>query len=285
MNIEKNSYKIFMIFLFSIILFLNLIPVYQITVNAFKSPDDYNGAGIYEPMGVNVFMPPRALTLFSFSFFFNETAAIRAFLNNVILSVFCVIVLEILGTITALILTQYQVRFTNQIVRLLIGGQAIPIVMTILTTFLVSRSLHFLDTYHGAIIALSAQFLPFTILIFYSYYQDLPKELLAAAEVDGASFLQVFRMIVLPMSGTILATVGILIFIFTWATYLIGLVLLRKENMQILSMVIQNMEINMRLRPPAYFAAFVIFSLPMIVVARWAQRYISTGMLAGAMKE
>jgi ABC-type glycerol-3-phosphate transport system permease component len=103
--------------------------------------------------------------------------------------------------------------------------------------------------------------------------------------VDGASFWQVFTRIVLPMSGTIVATVGILIFIFTWATYLIGLVVLRKEQMYILSMVINNMEISLRLKIPVFFASFVMFSLPMIIVARWAQRYIATGMLAGAVKE
>jgi ABC-type glycerol-3-phosphate transport system permease component len=167
----------------------------------------------------------------------------------------------------------------------LIGGQAIPIVMTILTTFLITRALHWLDTYQGAIIALTAQSLPFTIFLFYSYYIDLPRELLDAAEVDGASFWQVFTRIVLPMSGTIVATVGILIFIFTWATYLIGLVVLRKEQMYILSMVINNMEISLRLKIPVFFASFVMFSLPMIIVARWAQRYIATGMLAGAVKE
>ena len=279
------SYHLVVGIVLAVVLFLNFLLLYQITVNAFKSPDDYNGAGIYENTSPNVFMPPRGWTLESFVYFFEGTTALRAFANNVILSVSCVFLLEIIGASTAFVLAQYKTRYTRHIVHFLIAAQAIPIVMTILTTFRITRTLGWLDTYQGAIAALTAQFLPFTIFLFYSYYLDLPRELIDAAEVDGASFWQIFFRIVLPMSKNIAATAGILVFIFTWATYLIGLVVLRKEEMYILSMVIQNMEIALRLRIPVFFAAFVVFMLPMLVVARWAQRYINVGMLAGAVKE
>jgi ABC-type glycerol-3-phosphate transport system permease component len=272
-------------FVLFVILFLNLLLLYQIIVNSFKTADDYNGAGEYQEQGINVFGPPRQWSLESFEYFFRETKAMRAFLNNAILSIACVVLLLLIGSLTALILAQYRVWFSEHIVRLLIGAQAIPIVMTILTTFQITRSLGWLDSYQGAIVALTAQFLPFTIFLFYSYYLDLPRELLDAAEVDGASFRQIFLQIVLPMSKSIAATVGILMFVFTWATYLIGLVVLRSEDMYILSMVIQNMEIALRLRIPVLFAAFVVFALPMLLVAYWAQRYISAGMLAGSLKD
>jgi len=284
-DLQKTSYTIFMVLITAAVLLLNLLPVYQAIANSFKSVDEYNGAGQFGDRGPNVFLPPHKWTLSSFIYFFQETTALRAYLNTAIIAVSCVVLLEIVGSVTALILAQYKVRFTDRLVQFMIGGQAIPIVMTILTTFLITRALHWLDTYQGAIIALTAQSLPFTIYLFHSYYLDLPRELLDAAEVDGASFWQVFAKIVLPMSGTVVATVGILIFISAWATYLIGLVILRKEEMHILSMVINNMEIVLRLKIPVFFASFVMFSLPMIFVARWAQRYISTGMLAGAVKE
>ena len=284
-DLQKTSYTIFMVLITAAVLLLNLLPVYQAIANSFKSVDEYNGAGQFADRGPNVFLPPHKWTLSSFIYFFQETTALRAYLNTAIIAVSCVVLLEIVGSVTALILAQYKVRFTDRLVQFMIGGQAIPIVMTILTTFLITRALHWLDTYQGAIIALTAQSLPFTIYLFHSYYLDLPRELLDAAEVDGASFWQVFAKIVLPMSGTVVATVGILIFISAWATYLIGLVILRKEEMHILSMVINNMEIVLRLKIPVFFASFVMFSLPMIFVARWAQRYISTGMLAGAVKE
>jgi len=284
-DLQKTSYTIILVVITGVVLILNLLPVYQAIANSFKSVDDYNGAGEFAERGANVFLPPHKWTLSSFIYFFKETIALRAYLNTAIIAVSCVVLLEIVGSVTALILAQYKVRFTDRVVQFMIGGQAIPIVMTILTTFLITRALHWLDTYQGAIIALTAQSLPFTIFLFHSYYLDLPRELLDAAEIDGASFWQVFTKIVLPMSGTVVATVGILIFIFTWATYLIGLVVLRKEQMYILSMVINNMEIVLRLKIPVFFASFVMFSLPMILVARWAQRYISTGMLSGAMKE
>jgi len=284
-DLQKTSYTIIAVVITGIVLILNFLPVYQTITNSFKSVDDYNGAGLYAGRGGNVFLPPRKWTLSSFIYFFNVEGALRAYLNTAIIAVACVVLLELVGSFTALILAQYKVRFTDRVVQFLIGGQAIPLVMTILTTFLITRALHWLDTYQGAIIALTAQSLPFTIYIFHSYYLDLPRELLDAAEVDGASFWQVFSKIALPMSGSIVATIGILVFIEAWATYLIGLVILRKEQMHILSMVINNMEQSLQIRGPVFFASFVLFALPMFFVARWAQRYISSGMLAGAMKE
>ena len=284
-DLQKTSYTLILVIITGVILIVNLLPVYQTIVNSFKSVDDYNGAGLYAGMGGNVFLLPRKWTLSSFIYFFQVDGALRAYLNTAIIAVVCVVLLELVGSFTALILAQYKVRFTAGIVQFLIGGQAIPIVMTILTTFLITRALHWLDTYQGAIIALTAQSLPFTIYLFHSYYLDLPRELLDAAEVDGASFWQVFAKIVLPMSGTVVATIGILVFIEAWATYLIGLVILRKEQMHILSIMINNMEQSLQIRGPVFFASFVLFALPMFFVARWAQRYISSGMLAGAVKE
>jgi ABC-type glycerol-3-phosphate transport system permease component len=150
---------------------------------------------------------------------------------------------------------------------------------------MVTREIGWLDTYRGIIVALSAQSLPFTIFLFHTYYRTLPREIIDAAEVDGASFWQVAFRIVLPMSGTIMATVGILIFMSVWATYLLGLVLLRREQMYILSMMINNMEIVFRVRIPVFYAGFMLMALPMLAVAWWAQRFISTGMLAGSIKE
>lgn len=284
MKEKGRHFYYFIIFsLVILVLFLNFIPIWQIVVNAFKLIDDYNGAGKFT--GVNVFMLPRQWTLSSFVYFFQISDALRAFLNTIVLSVCCVIILEVLGAITALILAQYRVWFTDHVVKFLIAAQAIPVVMTMITTFRITRGLHWLDTYQGAIIALSAQFLPFTIFLFYSYYLSLPRDLFDAAEIDGASFPQVFFKIVLPMSTTILATIGILIFIFTWGTYLIGLVILREQEMQILSQVIQNMDVALRLKRPVYFAAFAVFSVPMMAMAWWMQFYISAGMLSGALKE
>jgi raffinose/stachyose/melibiose transport system permease protein len=285
MKKENVFYNIILTGAIGFLITINIFMVYQIIVNAFKSVDDYNGAGPYLSVGGNVFLPPRQWTISSFVYFLRETIAIRAFINNVVVTVLSVIILIVLGSITALILAQYRVRFSGQIVGFLIGGQAIPIVMTILTTFLITRALNWIDTYQGVITAICAESIPFTIFLFYSYYIDLPRELLDSAEIDGASFFQVFSKVVLPMSGNIVATVGILIFIDTWATYLIGLIIIRKEQNYLLAMVIQNMEIATRLRVPVYFAAFVVFSLPMVLVARWAQRYISTGMLEGSLKE
>ncbi|GAH65952.1 unnamed protein product, partial [marine sediment metagenome] len=63
------------------------------------------------------------------------------------------------------------------------------------------------------------------------------------------------------------------------------LVIFREQEMQILSQVIQNMDVALRLRRPVYFAAFAVFSVPMMAMAWWMQFYISAGMLSGSLKE
>lgn len=283
-DIEVGSYGVVWILVAALVLILNFVPVYQMTTNTFKSIDDFNGAGFYEGQGPNPFLIPRRWTLSSVSFFFANTTAPRAFLNNVIVSVVSIVLLVIFGAITALILAQYQIRYTGYLFNFLMGGHAIPRVMTIITIFIITRALAALDTYHGLILVITAQWLPFTIFLFYGYYRGLPRDLLDAAEIDGASFRQIVFRIVLPMSRTIIATVAVLIFMAVWAIYLQGLILIRREDMYILSQIVQNMEHGLRDKQPVFYAGFLLMSLPMMAVAWWAQRYIASGMMAGSVK-
>jgi len=279
------SYKIILISLIVVVLILNFIPIYQIVTNTFKSVDEFNGTGAYAEQGPNPFLPPKEWTLSTVSYFFTNTTAPRSFLNNVIVSSVGIFLLVILGAATALILAQYQTRYTGYIFYFMMGGHAIPKVMTIISIFVITRAISSLDTYQGIILVIAAQWLPFTIFLFYGYYSGLPRDILDAAEIDGASFFQIVFRIVLPMSRTIIATVAILIFMAVWAIYLQGLILLRKEEMYILSQAIQNMEHGLRNKQPVFYAGFLFMTLPMLIVAWWAQRYISAGMLAGSVKE
>jgi len=284
-DLDSLSYKTILTLLAAVVVILNLVPLYQIITNTFKSIDEFNGAGIYEAQGPNPFMPPKDWTLSTLDYFFTETTAPRALFNNIVISAVSIFLLVILGSVTALILTQYQTRFTTYIFNFMMGGHAIPRVMTIITIFLVTRAINALDTFHGMILVIAAQWLPFTIFLFYGYYKEFSRDLLDAAEIDGASFFQTAFRIVLPVSGPIIATIVILIFMSVWAIYLQSLILLRKEEMYILSQIIQNMEPTLRYKQPVFYAGFLVMALPMLAIAWWAQRYIASGMMAGAVKE
>lgn len=102
-----------MVALMTIIILLNVTPLALIVTNSFKSDDDYNGAGVYLDKGSNSLGLPRKITFKSFADVLQVPGLVRAFLNTVILAGSVVLIMEVIGGITALVMAQYPIRITE----------------------------------------------------------------------------------------------------------------------------------------------------------------------------
>ena len=89
-------------------------------------------------------------------------------------------------------------------------------------------SIGWLNSYHVQIIPFIADAL--TIFLFVQYFKDLPKELVEAARVDGASWFQIYRRVIIPLSGPIIATAAILKFLYMYNQYLWPLMVTQSEE-------------------------------------------------------
>lgn len=127
--------------------------------------------------------------------------------------------------------------------------------------------------------------LPLAIYLLYNYIASLPRELLEAATMDGASHLTIFRTIVLPLSAPVLASYAIFQFLWVWNDYLVALIFIGSQpNVQVLTMrlaeIVGSRGNDWHLLTAG---AFISMVLPLAVFFS-LQRYFVRGLIAGAVK-
>lgn len=206
----------------------------------------------------------------------------KFFLNSAMIS---------LGTVLVVLLL--AVPATYAIVRLGFGGRWIissasglrllPAIFFVVPFFLLFSVLGLQDTVPGLIAANTFLNLPLAVILLAASLRDIPSEIEEAAAVDGASVYRTLSAIVLPMLGPAMVAVAVLVFIFSWNDYLFALVL-STSNATPVTLGAANFITSTGIRWGDISAASFLSTLPPLVFAVFAQRYLVSGLTAGAIK-
>lgn len=145
------------------------------------------------------------------------------------------------------------------------------------------RTVGLLDTIGAVIIAHLTINLPLAIWLMMSYFDDLPTDIEEAAIIDGASRFGILRWVVLPLSGPMLVAVSMLVFVFSWNEFLFAFIL-TSSDAQTVPALIAGLAGTMNFDWPLMSALSVSALVPAFVVVLFAQRQITEGLTAGAIK-
>jgi ABC-type glycerol-3-phosphate transport system permease component len=124
----------------------------------------------------------------------------------------------------------------------------------------------------------------FGLYLTYAYFRGLPAEVLEAAEVDGASRLQLLWRVIVPLSKPVLATLAVLTFIWSWSDLLISVVLVQDPGRRLLTPATALLASQYSTNTPRNAAGVLIAILPILVVFLVGQRWLVRGILAGVGK-
>jgi alpha-glucoside transport system permease protein len=153
-----------------------------------------------------------------------------------------------------------------------------------LGTFLTGDRTFFTGWYWGIWIAHTAFALPFCIFLLRNFFITLPRDLIEAARVDGASSWKIFYRIVLPLSVPALASFGIFQFLWVWNDLLMALIFIQESDL--LPMTIRISQLQSTYASEWHLlsaAAFLLMIVPLLVFFS-LQRYFVQGLLAGSVK-
>jgi len=129
--------------------------------------------------------------------------------------------------------------------------------------------------------------LPFTVWVLTSFFRGLPAEIEQAAIIDGASYMQTFRMILLPLTAPALVTTGLLAFVSSWNEYLFALnFTITNPSAQTVTVAIAQFSGVESLQEPIaeIMAAAMIVTIPLVILVLVFQNRIAEGLTAGAIK-
>jgi sn-glycerol 3-phosphate transport system permease protein len=207
----------------------------------------------------------------------------RFYINTIITTFFGVAAEIILGTLTAYAFVYLPFPGKNLLFLVLLAALMIPIHVTILPNYLTIARLGWLNTYQGIIVPGAS--VAFGTFLLRQHFLTLPHEILEAARIEGASHMQLLTRIVLPLSRTSLVTVGLIGLVNKWNDFLWPLIVTNQTAMRVLpvglSYLYQQEGTN---QWGIIMAATIFVVLPILIVFIWAQRYIISGLTAGATK-
>jgi raffinose/stachyose/melibiose transport system permease protein len=163
-------------------------------------------------------------------------------------------------------------------------GLLFPAATAILPLFIQVRDLGLLDRHAGVVLPSVAFSLSAAIVLFRGFFRALPAELLDAALIDGASYLQFYLRVVLPLSRPILATVGVTTFVQAWNGYLLPLILLNTESLYPWPLGLMVYQGEFGTHWPLVLAFVTLTLLPVVLLFVLAQRHLVAGLTAGAVK-
>jgi multiple sugar transport system permease protein len=213
-----------------------------------------------------------------------EGGFLRYIRNSLIVSGTSTLCILALATFAAYSLARMKYRGRTAILLGMLALSMFPAIAIIPPLFLVFRHLSLINTYRGMIIGHTALFMPMGVWILTNYFKTLPADLEEAAWVDGCGPLRMLWSIMLPLSLPGLVAAGLIVFVSSWNEFLMSLVFLSKNDMR-------TAVVGISLYPGEYAFPWELIStatflsiLPILLITLLFQRYIISGLTAGASK-
>ncbi len=212
-----------------------------------------------------------------------QVIQVRSFVNSVIFTVGAVGLQWLLCVTGGLVIAKMRFRGRGLITVLFAVSLFIPLLTTLIPTFVVTYKLGIINTYPGLILPIAAQ-TGFGSLLFRQYIKELPQELFDAARMDGANWWLMLRRLVIPLARPATAAYLAISVLTAWNMYLWPLVAAEGSGLQVLTQTLATVGSTAQgeVTPQnVIFASVVIVTLPMILVFLAVQPAFMRG-LAGS---
>ena len=253
-----------------------LFPFYWLINTSLKSGADLSGAAL---------LPPSP-TSDNYTSIFEDTAFTNALRNSAIIAGSVTVLSLLIGSFAGYALARLHLPFKFLILAIVLSISTFPPIAIAAPVFELWTDIGLYNTYLGLILPSLAFGLPLTVFIMASFFHDIPRELEDAALVDGATRLQAFRKVVIPLAAPGVVTAGLLVFIFAWNEFLFAITLTSTPERRPVPAAIAFFTGSQQFEVPlgTISAASVVVTIPLIVLVLIFQRRIVAGLTAGAVK-
>ena len=208
----------------------------------------------------------------------------RSTLNIFIECFSATIITIVLSALAAYAFARMEFKGKKFFLGVLLLTMAFPTYTTLIPIYKILAMVHLVNTYLGIILCYVSGFLPLATWILYSFMQSLPSAIEEAAAVDGATRMQIFKMIIIPLTVPALASTAVITFLFAWAQFIFPLVLTSDLSTQPLTVIVAGIQ-GRHLVPYSLLSAAGVIALSVpAVIALLTNRFIVSGLISGSVK-
>lgn len=208
----------------------------------------------------------------------------QALLNSSIESLGATILTIVIATVGAYAFARLRFRLRGFLFYIVLATLTLPVYATLIPIYQILTSTHLVNTYIGIIFVYTSGFLPLAMWIMYNMFQAMPASIEEAAAIDGATQMQIFRRIVLPIVKPGMAAAAIITFLFGWGQFIFPLVLSSTNSTEPLTVALSALA-GRHVVPYTMInaGAIVAIAVPALIVF-FLNRYIVDGIIAGSVK-
>ncbi len=228
---------------------------------------------------------PQHATLQNYTDALRDANLVHSGLNSLKVAVVTAILTTLVGLPAAYVLARTRGFVSKLGLGYILVSQMFPLILIIIPLFLVLRDLHLTNAHSGLILVYLVWSLPFILWMLQSYIRNIPRDLEEAAAVDGARRIQIVIRIIAPLLAPGVVVTLLFAFISAWNEFFFALVLLQSPGLVTLPVKLAQfvgIEGQIRLGPLA--AASLLATVPSLLFFSVMQRWLTSGLLSGAVK-
>lgn len=205
--------------------------------------------------------------------------------NSLIAAVFSTIICVVLGSMASYAISRtIGSKLSYLFLVLVLCLKMLPLTSVAVPVYKIVQNLGLYDMKVTLVVVYAAINMPFVLWMMVSFFSSIPADLDEAAFMDGATPFQTFRKIILPVCAPGIVSTGIFTLLLAWNDFLFAL-LLTSSNAKTVPVAISEFLTSYNLDLGPMTSEAVLFSLPVIIISFFVQRYFVSGMMAGSVKE
>ena len=254
-----------------------LVPTFGLLITSLLSPQDFSQEGWWQ-----VFTEPSKLTWDNYDAVLSNENIRSALWTTVLVAVGGTVLPIIVAALAGYAFAWLEFPGRDWLFIGVIAMLVVPLQMALIPMFRFYNDLGIFDTVLSLVLFHTAFGLPFAIFLLRNFFIGIPRDLLEAARIDGASEIRIFVRLILPLGLPAIASLAIFQFLWTWNDLLVALTFGRETQPITVAIFSQLRQFgaNIELIAPATFVSLVI---PLAVFFAF-QRYFVQGLLAGSVK-
>lgn len=205
--------------------------------------------------------------------------------NSLLIATTVTLISLVVGALAAYALVRISFRFRHTLLLGILGVRMIPEVSLVIPLYILASQLKVLNTPYVLMATYLSFSLPFAIWLMAAFFQTIPRELEEAARIDGCSRLGILFKIVMPISAPGLVSTALFVFLMAWDEFFFALIFTSTIAAKTVPVAIAEFTGRYVVDITAMMTGGVLAALPPVILALLFQRYIVSGLTAGAVKE
>lgn len=271
----RKAFMTFLVHLFLVILVLIIfLPVCWLILNSLKTNQE---------MFRNSIALPAAPKFSNWLNAWNK-GLYNYFLSSLITSAMSLCGILAFSSLLAYGLTRLNLPGSSLLFVIVLGGMALSEQVALVPLFKMIQGMGLYNTRWAVVLPYVAFRIPFTMFLLRSYFLGIPKELEEAAILDGATSLQIFTRIIIPISRPVLASAAIVNLNFVWNEFLFANIFLEDRKLMTIPLGLMTFQGDLKSDYVTMLAGILIASMPMIIMYLCMQKQFVRGLTSGAVK-